>query len=230
MPLLQQISSHFSSQQWNYLERWANGPLARLSIGIPLFGYLILFNDELATILKFTYVTGEKDTFFLSPDTRLQLLYFGLVFLAVATAWYNWRKPMVLHQATSQVAYAEYAIANYPIIDLIEIYKLVDEHSSQPLTAYWTFGEKDLEKFIFDAEGQQKNGGAFNPSLANNREVALNKNGEFLRSMLIEFFRQQVGERKTEQVFLMLLSLSGFTMLSIPSLDFFVSVVLAAFS
>lgn len=71
--------------RWTTLRNLGNSPFVRLTILIPLVGYLVIFNDNVARMLAL--VPGLDDAK-LVPSTNLILIYFGLVCIAAGAALY----------------------------------------------------------------------------------------------------------------------------------------------
>ena len=91
-PLLDQVV------RWTSLREIGNSPVVRLTIAIPLVGYLIIFNESLLQYLdlsrelfgRHSDVAGTNGA---HVSWRLLLLYFGLCFVAAGAALYSWRCP-----------------------------------------------------------------------------------------------------------------------------------------
>jgi hypothetical protein len=86
---------------WTRLRAIGNAPIVKLTIAIPLIGYLVLFNENLLH-----YMELSRELFGHNRDPpngvgtaeayvswRLLLLYFGLCLVAVASALYGWYCP-----------------------------------------------------------------------------------------------------------------------------------------
>ena len=100
------MSRLYSVRSWwhgfAYNLRWSdyvwllNGRITKLTIMIPLIGYLLLFNDLVAQHISFENSThSDAQMFGLSATTRLRLLYVGLVLLGAANAAYFMFRPFV---------------------------------------------------------------------------------------------------------------------------------------
>lgn len=78
--------------QWSFIKGLANNDLSRVIGLVPLAGYLILFNDEIARLASFDTLAGvtgnAKSTFFLGSITKLRLVFFGSLFVFVSYVVY----------------------------------------------------------------------------------------------------------------------------------------------
>jgi hypothetical protein len=82
---------------WTKLREIGNSPAVKLTIAIPLVGYLILFNESVLHYLDLSRelfgqprTAGESGA---HVSWRLLVLYFGLCFIAVGAALYAWHCP-----------------------------------------------------------------------------------------------------------------------------------------
>jgi len=98
-----------STPLWTTLRPVGNSSAARLTILLPLIGYFIVFNDgfshsQLAKLI--VEIEGKKpDNLGLSVSPRLFQIYFGLCFVAVASALYAWACPVVVKRHSSAGEY-----------------------------------------------------------------------------------------------------------------------------
>ncbi len=77
---------------WSSLSAISNSQAARMTVLIPLVGYLVIFNEKAAGFLKLIPVLSPSDALYeVSP--RLLLFYLGLCSIAVGVALYSWRCP-----------------------------------------------------------------------------------------------------------------------------------------
>ena len=81
--------------RWSKLRSIGNSQAAKLTILIPLVGYMIIFNETIASYLQLSNelvglsVEGSGST----ASPRLLLIYFGLCWVALGSAIYAWRCP-----------------------------------------------------------------------------------------------------------------------------------------
>jgi hypothetical protein len=82
---------------WTRLREIGNSPVVRLTIAIPLVGYVIIFNESLLHYLDLSreLFGGHSDVAgaVARVSWRLLLLYFGLCFVAAGAALYGWYCP-----------------------------------------------------------------------------------------------------------------------------------------
>src|SRR5258708_26382115 len=90
---------------WSRLRSIGNSSLAKSSIVIPIIGYLILFNEKLQDYLRISsdllgYAHPEA-----SSLPRLLFIYFGLCFVAFASALFSWFCPLQVKKFASVEEY-----------------------------------------------------------------------------------------------------------------------------
>src|SRR5262245_23714640 len=100
MSLLAFVDRHSS---WDKLRTLGNARLVKLTVLVPLIGYMILFNDQLLRYLELSspyfhdaFIGGEvagTGGLSLSLAYRLYLFYFGFTFLALGALLYEFRCP-----------------------------------------------------------------------------------------------------------------------------------------
>jgi hypothetical protein len=74
-------STDWKGVRWDAVQGIANNDFTRVVALIPIVGYLILFNDEIAGIASFDALAGvgeaDGSPFFLDGLTKLRLVFFG---------------------------------------------------------------------------------------------------------------------------------------------------------
>lgn len=96
--------------------------IARISIAVPLVGYLILFNDTVSSYISFQNIAPEgAQRLRLDLVDRLRFIYLDLIALAVANAVYFLRRPDVMQLGENVFeyvsnAYQQYILHNYQYI------------------------------------------------------------------------------------------------------------------
>jgi hypothetical protein len=89
---------------WTSLRPVGNSIIVKLTILVPLIGYLIIFNDKLAGYVDLVReVSGLDASSGLSVPPRLFQIYFGLCFIAVASAIYSLACPSIIKRYASAI-------------------------------------------------------------------------------------------------------------------------------
>jgi hypothetical protein len=111
---------------WTGLRSVGNTPAAQAVILIPLLGYWIIFNAQIADY--YANLTGEVMPRAQSgPPWRLFATYFGLCFVAVASALYQWRCPSEIKLYPSASEYVGRISPEMSEIELARVRKILQE-------------------------------------------------------------------------------------------------------
>ena len=70
--------------RWDELRRLGNHKLVQLTVVVPIVGYLILLNKQLAAYYALYFDANATDISY-----RLYCLYFGFTFLGIASLLFN---------------------------------------------------------------------------------------------------------------------------------------------
>src|ERR1051325_8141903 len=72
--------------RWNQLRGFGNSVVAKSTIGIPILGYLLIFNNEVVKLLTLhsDFCSGNS----CAPSWRLYCFYFGCCLIALGSAVY----------------------------------------------------------------------------------------------------------------------------------------------
>ena len=91
--------------RWSRLRAIGNSGPVKLTILIPLIGYFVIFNAQLAHYLELVSEIGGFTVHQLSVSPRLLLIYFGLCAFAVGAALYSIFCPDQVKRYDSSAAY-----------------------------------------------------------------------------------------------------------------------------
>lgn len=212
--------------RYNY--RWSDyvglfdGWMAKTAMAVPIVGYLILFNDSVSEHLSFNRLARENVAGFgLSPISRLQIIYFALVFLGLANILYRVKRPFVFKVGTNQSTYVDNALRHFTPSAYIDIHGAI-RHEGH-FTLHGKYYDAEYAAFLEEALGREEN----DPRGESTGDwtAAKNKYESLLRSMLIEnFFRNDI-KRRYSLTACIFLALVGYGLLLVPSADLFLKVL-----
>jgi hypothetical protein len=214
---------------FNYSYGWSDyiylfdGWVAKCAMAVPIIGYLILFNDTISQHLSFNKLAGENVlSFGLSSVARLKLIYFGLIFLGSANILYRIRRPFVFKIGTNQFEYVETALKHFTLSAYIDIHGLIRYEGHH--TLHGKYYDAEYEAFLNLAAGEKGERLQRDESTADWTQAKRRYEG-LLRSMLIENFYRNNVKRRLSLSYCIFLSLFGYVLLLIPSLDLFLKVL-----
>ena len=86
--------------QWSVLRSVGNSHVVRLTILVPLIGYMVIFNERLLPYIELSKTIFGTSNGLESPlshgSWRLLFAYFGLTFVAIASVVYQFRCPQMV--------------------------------------------------------------------------------------------------------------------------------------
>lgn len=212
----------------DYVDR-LDGWIPRLSFGVPIVGYLILFNDSIVKNLTFLELTSGHSVLGLSGGARLKFLYLGLVLLGLANIIYRTKRPYVLCQARDVNSYVEMGLRNFTVLAFIDLHDRIRHSGFGEYTQHGKYYDAEWDAFLDHAIGEDTGNRALgrNPKTAHWVEAKAKYEG-LLRSILMEtFFRENARMRRGWLVTCLAIATVGYIMLAVPSLDLFFSVMAA---
>jgi hypothetical protein len=141
---------------WTGLRSVGNSPLARLTIIIPLVGYLIIFNEYALQYLHLSHrlfdgqPTSTSEVQSTQISMRLLLIYFGLCAVALASAIYTVACPPEIKRHGSPTEYSGGDGQNLSVGQLVEIAKKFRPSNAQTVR-FVNFAGTLADKSLFGA-------------------------------------------------------------------------------
>ncbi len=217
----------FDNLKWSDWVYYIDGWIPKASLSMPIFGYLILFNDGTTNhLINFTNLTTENEiNFSLSDNARLKMIYFAFLFLGVSNFWYRITRPYQFKFGTDFVQYAKNTFEIFTKRKYVEIRTDLQQHGSSIINEnrYTT----DWDRFQKELIANSNQVG--NDSNAGNWELTKNKYGNMLRSILEEYYFLSNTSCRGHLLFCVIFSSIGYALLLIPSVDLLIKVLRATF-
>lgn len=195
---------------------------------IPILGYLILFNDSVATHLTFNKLTSGDPSFFdMSIGARLKFLYLGLLLLGIANILYQLFRPYAMRIGIDEFQYMERALQHFNLETYIQLNGAIRSSGYDPKTIHGKYYDDEWQGFLTAASGRttpyespQNDINKFQQNFANEAHwvEAKNKYESLLRSILTETYFNQKTSRRSWLVICLLLAATGYLLLAIPSI------------
>lgn len=189
---------------WYKLKKIGQSKIVNLTIFIPLFGYMIFFNNQLVSLIEIS--TAYLDKFnidfnaLLDNSGTLFYLYFGFSFLGIATILYKLFSSDLINEYTSMREYIEKEkdIMNYA--NTLSLYEKLLQKNNQQI--------KKLQNQIVPVEKIEN---------------------ETLVSIMSINWQYQNTKLKIIQIIVFSLYLFGFLLISIPSIKMFYNILVIFF-
>lgn len=198
--------------QWRTVKAVANNDLSRVMGLVPLAGYLILFNDEIASLASFDTLAGVADRsaspFFLSGVAKLRLVFFGSLLVFVSCVVYRVWRPPVLDWSNSEIEFAARVLDNYTVHEIVSLEAEVFSPSWKPrIVQFWKYmgharKEPVLSGFRSDA-----------------RDWMLSKHRDYVKFLAREWWAGMMHTYFPARVISMTMGILGYLLLALPTLD-----------
>ena len=205
--------SDWKIAQWYSVEKIASNDLARIVGFVPIIGYLILFNDEIAGIASFKTIAGvESDgasPFILSSLTKMRLVFFGSLLILFANILYRVFRPRVLESSSGDIEFSIRVRDSYSVHELASMEEQVYSDDWKPrLPIFW---------MIFDSPRAKKN--LVSGYRTDVRVQMFSKHGDYIDFLAREWWTGMMHTFRVARLASMSLGITGYILLAVPTLD-----------
>lgn len=208
------IRSELWFLRWDFIEKVASNELSRLIGIIPVAGYLILFNDALVDKLSFRVMAGLDETasspFFLSSVAKLRLAFFGSLLVILANLLFRLAAPRILVHSKSDIDFSNTVIGSYSVLEIHEIERDICSDGWQmrsPLVLTDRTGQLRLKQSIPRLQGIFE------------RINLVKGHPDYIRALAREWWLGAVHTKRIFRIVTFFSCLTGYLMLSLPTID-----------
>ena len=205
--------SDWKITQWQSVERVANNDLTRVVALVPIIGYLILFNDQIATIASFRMIAGvdpgAETPFYLTGLAKMRLAFFGSLLLLFSNLVFKIFRPKVLELAKGDMEFAARVGERYSVHELADMETQVfSDHWKPRLPLFWKVGD------TFRRKKPQVSG--YRPDV---RRRMFIDHGDYISFLAREWWTGKMHIFRAARIASLSLGFSGIVLLAIPTLD-----------
>lgn len=199
--------------RWESVKGVANNDFTRVVTMIPIAGYLILFNDEIAGMASFDALAGvgeaDRSPFLMDGLTKLRLVFFGSLFVLCSFLIYRLFRPDVLEASKNDLEFSELVRQRYSVYELAQIEERVHSESWVERTeAFWiVLGQQRSKKPVVSG---------YRPDV---RAHMFSKHGDYIRFLAREWWDGMMLTYRPARISSMAFGVGGYAMLAIPTLD-----------
>lgn len=198
--------------QWRVVKAVANNDLSRVMGLIPLAGYLILFNDEIARLASFDTFAGVSEDsvspFFLDGLSKLRLVFFGSLFVFSSFVIYRLFRPPVLDWSNGEIEFASRVTESYTVPEIASM-------EAQVFSADWTRRRETFWKFRNSVHEKPKLIG-YRPDV---RGLMFSEHADYISFLAREWWAGMMHTRRFARVASLALAISGYVLLAVPTMD-----------
>lgn len=211
--------------QWQSVSALSNNHVSRVAAMIPVIGYLLLYNDQIADALEFSALAGGVDTFMLSSSQKLRLSFVGSCALLIANLGSIIGAPKVLNTASSDIQFAEQVIESYSLSEIQEIDRVVMSEAWVQRTPNALHDDYYVERR--NTKNGLTLGYRFKKEFLIGRPNMRSNPSDYIRSISREWWAGQMHNSRALRYTCLSFAVSGFAMLVLPTLDILQAVLRA---
>ena len=207
------LSTDWKCVRWESVKGVANNDFTRVVALIPVAGYLILFNDEVAGMVSFDTLAGVRDSdqspFLLDGLTKIRLVFFGSLFVLFSFLIYRLFRPGVLETSKNDLEFSEVVRQHYSVFELARIEDRVHTESwIERTAAFWeVLGKRRSKKPVVSG---------YRPDV---RVQMFSKHGDYISLLAREWWDGMMHTYRPARICSLAFGVGGYTMLAIPTLD-----------
>lgn len=210
--------------QWDFVKGVANNDFTRVVALIPIAGYLILFNDEIARMASFDALAGvgedDRTPFILDGLTKLRLVFLGSLSVLCSFLIYRVFRPEVLEVSSNDLEFAELVSQRYSVHELAKLEDQVhSENWTERTEAFWVvLGKTRSKKPLVSG---------FRPDV---RESMFSQHGDYIRFLAREWWIGMMHKYRPARISSAVFGVVGYLLLAFPTLDIAQAVLRHLFS
>ncbi len=205
--------SDWKFTQWQSVERVANNDLTRVVALVPIVGYLILFNDQIAEIASFRMIAGVEPgaatPFFLSGIAKMRLVFFGSLLLLTSNLTFKVFRPQVLELAKGDMEFAARVGERFSLHELADMEAQVfSDHWKPRLPFFWKVHDEFRNKKPVVS--------GYRPDA---RKAMFDTKGDYISYLSREWWTGEMHTFRLARLVSLTLGVTGILLLAIPTLD-----------
>lgn len=199
--------------RWDFIKGIASNEFSRVVVLIPIAGYLILFNDEIAKIASFDALAGvsEDDVspFMLDGLTKLRLIFLGSLSVLCSFLIYQVFRPEVLQASNGDLEFAELVRQRYSVYEIAQM-------EEQVCSENWTERTESFWGVLGKSRSKKLRVSGFRPSA---RAHMFSKHGAYISFLAREWWVGQMHIHRLARVSSAVLGILGYLLLAFPTID-----------
>lgn len=205
--------SDWKITQWYFVEKIANNELARIVGLVPLVGYLILFNDEIAGIASFGTIAGvDNDNvspFIFSSLAKMRFVFFGSLFVLFSNLIYRAFRPQVLDSSKGDIEFSTMVRDGYSLYELTSMEKQVYSDDWKPRSPFFWLVHDSIRSKTPQVSGYQPE----------DRARVFSKRGDYIHFLAREWWAGMMHTFRGARLASMFLGITGYILLAFPTFD-----------
>jgi hypothetical protein len=207
------FTSDWRIAHWSSVKGVASNDLTRIVGLIPLVGYLILFNDEIAKFISFDMIAGvghdAASPFVLGNIIKLRLVFFGSLFVLFSYLIFRVFRPSVLERSNGDLEFSTRVRDSYSVYEIASMEAEVYSDTWKPRTeALWIVnGRMRSRKPVVSG---------FRPDA---RSYMFTHHGDYIHFVAREWWAGRMHTFRGARLASMFFGITGYVLLAVPTLD-----------
>jgi hypothetical protein len=206
------LSEDWRMVQWRAVKAVANNDVSRVIGLVPLAGYLILFNDEIAGLTSFDTIAGVADgstnPFFLDAVTKLRLVFIGSIFVFFSHVIYGIYRPPVLDLSIDEIDFSAKVRESFTVGEIARMEAEVFGSSWKPRRHdFWMTRER------------ARSGPKLAGFRSDVRSVMVNGHGDYISHLAREWWAGTMHTHRPARIMSIAFGTIGYLCLALPTLD-----------
>jgi len=199
--------------RWDFVKGIENNDFTRIVGLIPVAGYLILFNDEIARLASFDVLAGVKgddvSPFLFSGLTKLRLVFLGSLSVLCSFFIYRLFRPAVLEVSKNELEFSELVRQRYSVHELTEMENYVhSERWIERTSSFWTVrGKKRSKEPVVSGYVPEA------------RALMFSKHSDYIGFLAREWWVGTMHTYRLARVSSAVLGTLGYLLLALPTVD-----------
>lgn len=207
------LSMDWKIVRWNFVKGIANNEFTRVIGLIPVAGYLILFNDEIARLASFDALAGvgdgEVSPFLFSGLTKLRLVFLGSLFVLCSFLIYRAFRPEVLEVSDNDLEFSELVKQRYSVYEVAQMEAHVHSES-------WTERTSEFWMMLGKPRPKRPLVSGYRPDA---RAHMFSTRGDYIGFMAREWWVGMMHTYRMARISSVMLGTLGYLFLAIPTID-----------
>ena len=208
-----QLRTDWEYVRWDFVKAIANNDFTRVVGLIPVAGYLILFNDEIASLASFDdlagVVEGQTSPFIISGLIKLRMVFFGSLLVLCSFSIYRLFRPNELELSSNDLEFSELVRTRYGVNEIAEMEKQIhSEYWTKRTNAFWLpQGLRRAQKCLVSGYRQDA------------RSSMFSKHGDYIGFLARERWFGMMHTHRVARVSSAMLGVLGYLSLAFPTFD-----------
>ncbi|WP_242494351.1 hypothetical protein [Loktanella sp. IMCC34160] len=199
--------------RWDFVRGIADNDFTKVVLLIPVAGYLILFNDEIARLASFDVLAGvdvnAPSPFVFGGLAKLRMVFFGSLAILLSYVIYRLFHPTELDVSKNELEFAELVRQRYSVYELAAMEERV--HSPE-----WAERTDEFWFILGNPRSKRKIVSGYRPDV---RAYMFREHADYIGYLAREWWAGQMHRYPAARYSSLALGAVGYVLLALPTSD-----------